>query len=59
MPYYSPDERSGGMSSQPKAMQWRQAPAMALEPGVSYGAIIHTDKETSRSSCFRIRRLSL
>ena len=44
MPYYSPDERSGGMSSQPKAMQWRQAPAMALEPGVSYGAIIHTDK---------------
>ncbi|MHB1318920.1 MAG: peptidylprolyl isomerase [Anaerolineae bacterium] len=37
-------ERPGAKGSEPRLMQWRQAPAMALRPGVRYGAVIHTGR---------------
>lgn len=40
----TPNGRSGEKQSEPGLMQWRQAPAMALRPGVHYGAVIHTDR---------------
>jgi cyclophilin family peptidyl-prolyl cis-trans isomerase len=40
----TPNGRSGEKRTEPRLMQWRQAPAMALKPGVRYGAVVHTDK---------------